>query len=487
MNQNHVKRLQENTNMNLDLVRSFFGVITNLLKQYSEQDSESNTSQRSEMVLDWMESIKRGLRVFLADKIKTLSSCLIGLDLLQERLDAGELENRQKYSDDSELTFILDLIQGYVGKINFVNDQNNSSKIQEPDILSQIDIFSDLKLENENSQNLDIQNCIKNAEIKSIPCLGGEVSCTLVSKNLMYFLSLENKQKIYRYNIDSSVTKSYKFEEFKYCLNINYNATIDRIFVIEWKKGVYSFQPGREDTIQEMKCFNKNSDNYLKSKMVFYGYQGLFINRKVLYYSGNLIQDDFSVKLDLIPDDILGADFLDTTEVVVLYKNRLVIINLDTNKVVNEFFINVYGDVNTMSIDNEKERIAVGYSKPLSRSNATPKVYLMVYKIQRSFVDKTEIIQKGDIFCIEDKRSNIIDLKFTRIRNQLMIIAIFKTFEQRSEQLKLFYYDESQKKIEEIQGVPNFNSISQMYEIYQFENSFVIGGYGAYEIAYLSF
>lgn len=323
----------------------------------------------------------------------------------------------------------------------------------------------------------------KNIIIRDIPCTYNSIQCTIVSKNTIYYISYEDMKKLFKYDLETGKTNEYQHEGLTKCTNINYNSALDRVYITVYGKGVFNFQPGREDEISRLSSFPQNLTGYMKLGMAFNGVQGIVKNWDQLYYCSNLLEDKESVKLDIQTSQISEVVFLNHKYLLVLYHEdkKMVVVDLEKNQQMEEQQVLIPGGgyASSMSIDKDTLRLVVGVrdGKAWDSSSSNGSIYQYRVVFQLDGVPKLKVI--GERYGLGDSNTGIYDLKMTRLKNkgdQLIILASIHTYEKGKKQIRIFEIDEeNDDTINEVTGIDELESSRSLLDIEFYEDSCVVG------------
>lgn len=271
-------------------------------------------------------------------------------------------------------------------------------------------------------------------EISDITSLKGPVFTTIVSRNIVYFVSFSINKKVYKYDLESKTLTYFDCEDFERCININYNNSTNRVYVTVSKKGVYWFEPGKENQISRMECFPTDLSNKHKMGMVFNGAQGILKNNLEVYFCPNLMEDKISIKLDIESSGVTEVVFLDNYHVAALnnYRRKIVIVNVYENKMISEIEVQDDGCATSMSIDKDRTTLVVGVRDGTISSESSSWGYIHQFRVENKEGKAPTINKVGEPLSLGNSNTGIYDLKITRMpkfSNQLMILAsIFNFF-----------------------------------------------------------
>lgn len=341
------------------------------------------------------------------------------------------------------------------------------------------------------------QTSLGELKIRDIQSPDGFIQCTIISKDTIYFVSDDSsKKKLYKQNLETKETAEFDFQDFEECTSIKYNKSINRVFVTVEELGVYWFEPGQENQITRMQCFPAELSWFYKMGMVFNGVQGILKDDfKQVYYCPNLLEDQTSIQLDIESSNISEVVFLSNKHVAVLYHNnrKLVVVDLEENKKISELKIHSEGFATSMSIDEDKQIILVGVRDGKAQDDFSSWGYLYQFKVEHRRGAAPTVEQLGEPLSLGESNCGVYDLKIARMAkfgSQLVVLASIFCLQSGKKQIRFFYIDEIFKRITEVYDIPDVPYVSnrrEMYNIEQFEDSFIFGGEGGNRVALVTF
>lgn len=208
----------------------------------------------------------------------------------------------------------------------------------------------------------DVQISGEDITIRDIESVDGNVHSTIVSNTIIYFVSYTSKKKLYKHKLENNETQEYPYNDFVSCTSIRYNQSINRVIVTVSSKGVYWFEPGKEDQIKKYNNFPTNLSGNIKFGMIFNETQGILKNWTSIYYSPNLLEETAPIKLNIQYSNVYEVVFIDEKyAAVIFHENRkLIIIDLEQNIKVSEIVLHESGYASSMSIDKDTKRLIIG-------------------------------------------------------------------------------------------------------------------------------
>lgn len=349
---------------------------------------------------------------------------------------------------------------------------NNNNKTPEEVMAPKIEIKTKQGTESTNKK----LNSGKNIKIKTIPCTDGRIFCTLASNNICYYVSYEDKQKLYKYDIENKQTTEYHFDDFTNCISIDYNKSINRVYVTVQRMGVYWFIPGEENNISKLNCFGQQIIFNLKAGMVFNRVQGILKNKTELLYCSNLLKDEKSIHLDIEIERVSQVIFLNNTKIIILdfIQRKLLLMDLLTGSITFETVVHSKGYAITMTISEDKKMIVVGVISPFSYWGL-----IYVYRVITTPNLQMILCSNGEPYCLGSQNLDIYDLKMAwmpKYNNSLVFLASIYYSEDSDGSIRMFYICKMRDQwINEINDVPKIQKSLYFENISYLDDQFIIG------------
>lgn len=521
-----ISSLARKQNLTINTLLTFFKNTKSIIKRVPSRLKLPQKNLVAEFLEHWMESINEEQTSFLRTKLTQLNQGLINKGIIKEDNSIKKGFLNQKELDKINNNLITrKLVEEYFqeeGK--FFGHQKNSTVTKNagietewiPKVQPIFEAIESVKNSEfmKDSINLIIQpifqpqlssheveyfkrtggieNCAKYMTITDIPSANGGIQSTIISKSIIYFVSSWRTKKLYKYNLENKTTTDYDLEELTGCINIDYNESMDRVFITIENKGVYWFIPGQECVITKVNRFPTYVSGYYKIGVVFNGVQGIFKNWNHVQFCPNLEEDKTSIELEFNSSRVSDAVFLDDQYVAVLYleERKIVVFDTKENKQTSKIDVYYTGSATSMSIDEDKERIVVGVRDETANSESSSWGFIYQFKVQHQKGKAPVIQQKGKVLSLGSTNCGVYDLKLVRMprySNQLMVLASIHEFQNGKKQIRLFSIEDESSTIKEIVGVPEILDSRKMLDISQHEDQFIIGAENGMKLTYLKF
>lgn len=490
-----LKEILRSQDFNFSSLLEFFKSTNELVKGYSDTAEYIEGLDGQIFILGWIKSIKDSMKVLLSEKLKALSQGLLDFGFIEE--DKVDLERFQEtiqemnMSNQMEINIrIQNLMKNYLKERGLIFEPKQL-KILTRDMPIQCKLIDTpeppilKKIKN-------VMTCGEDIKIKDFPCTDGFVQSTIVSKTILYYVSFVEKNKFFKYDIKTGQTTEYPYEDLAQCVNIDYNQSINRVFITVKDKGVFQFEPGKENETKKSDFLPIPKNGYHKMGMTFNGVQGLIKDLVQVYYCSNLLEDKNCIKLNIEKLRISGAVFLDENHAAVLYHNerKIVVLNLSENKQVSEITIHDECYASSISIDKERQRIVVSVRENVFWCSSSSWGCIYHFKVIHQPGQAPLIVKQGQPIFLGGSNNGVYDMKMTRIsryHNKLIVLVSISTYQIGKKQVRLFHIDESLNSISEIFGIPEIVFSRRLIDIKEFEGDFIVGCDEGGKLAYLSF
>lgn len=231
-----------------NIMLAFFKTTKDINKLLNDKVTYTGGLQGTIMIITWIENLNYELEAFFNKRIKEFGDQLLLRDLIKKQVDLTqfkkEVKNRDRvsrYQNSYDLKvlldgFLFDKIKTEDTKITTtttdsttLDEANNSNTVNTipykyNEILTKHVKDESIKKKKkkkrkrknkkkakknkDNSENAtkNLKNFGSEIEIKNIPCIEGIISCTIVSEDVVYYVSFISNQKLYKYNLKTGKT-----------------------------------------------------------------------------------------------------------------------------------------------------------------------------------------------------------------------------------------------------------------------------------------
>lgn len=325
-----------------------------------------------------------------------------------------------------------------------------------------------------------IENIGENIKIDHQRPLQYKVQCTIVSRNIIYYVEWGKRKNLYKFDISRNSIQNYPCDDLEECRRISYNKYENKVYIIVRNKGVFWFVPGKEDDIQKLGCLSGEMMNSYSYNIFFYKKNAIFTSDDTLYYCKDPTTSNEALKLKIPPSDVQLAEFLSDQYVAVFNdKREFMVIDLNKNELMIRDIIGEKGTGKCMSIDPDRKMVTVCISENgFLKKSSWAKIY--TFDVLWEELRILKVSQTKEVYTIKGGCCSIFDMKMVKMHeydNALVLVTSGQMYKNGNNQVRMFNVGD---EIREIEGIPDMNVKRHMLNIENLGGQFVFSSFDGY-------